>query len=210
MTPFDLLAAVPGPLVLALATVLVLCESALLVGVVLPGFGVPVAVGLLSASGAVPWWASAPSVCVAAAAGRVVAFRRGRTVASPSVPPRARAVPLVRACLDAAGHRPRTAVALSQWFAVVRTLVPRLVGTGLSTRAFVLVAVPIAVAWAGTGLTVGRLLHESSQLAAGIVGTDRVLAVAVPAVLVLALAVSWWRGRRAPSPGPRPRAGSHR
>ncbi|WP_226361309.1 hypothetical protein [Pseudonocardia sp. ICBG1142] len=68
-------------------------------------------------------------------------------------------------------------------------------GSELSLRAFVLVAAPAAVAWASTALFIGRLLHDSSELAAGIVRVDQALAVAIPVLVVLLALVSWRRAR---------------
>lgn len=199
----DILSSGPGEVMLLVATVLVIAESALLIGVVMPGFGVPIAIGVLSAAGAVPWTASVPCICIAAALGRCIAFLRGRNSDLTSTLARVRDVPMVRSCLNAVASRPRTVVVLSQWFAVVRTLVPRLAAAELSLRAFVLVAVPAAVAWASTALFLGRLLHDSSRLAAGIVRVDQTLAIGIPVLVVLTALVSWRRarGRRRPSHG---------
>lgn len=208
----DILSSGPGDVMLLVATALVVAESALLIGVVMPGLGVPIAVGVLSAAGAVPWTASVPCICLAAMLGRFLAFLRGRNSDLTSTLARVRDVPMVRSCLKAIASRPRTVVVLSQWFAVVRTLVPRLVGSELSLRAFVLVAAPAAVAWASTALFIGRLLHDSSQLAAGIVRVDQALAVAIPVLVVLLALVSWLRvrGRRRSSLGRHRGAGAPR
>lgn len=79
----DILSSGPGDVMLLVATALVVAESALLIGVVMPGLGLPIAVGVLSAAGAVPWTASVPCICIAAVLGRFLAFLRGQMSLAP-------------------------------------------------------------------------------------------------------------------------------
>lgn len=189
-----------GPGALTVATVLVIAEAALLIGVVLPGIWVPVGVGLLAAAGVIPPGAGLAVAAGAAVIGPSVGFWLGRRPSA--ITRRPRRLPAVAArLLELLRGRPRLAVAAGQWFAVSRTLVPRLAGTELSYPQFALVNVPVAAAWGAAAFVLGRLIGDGSELATrvlsvwGWVGTVLLVVVGVLVVVAVIRAARTAAGR---------------
>lgn len=195
MTEF--LAGFPGLLALVIAGVVLFAESGLLIGVFLPGAGTVLALGWLAGQGVLPVWAAALVASLATIAGCQHGFLRG---AHPGALNRRlvervgeQRMKRVESALDG---RAEPTAAISQCFAVVRTLVPRLAGrTGMSHLHFTACNTPVGVAW-GSGLALlGAFSGEAYarvQVAAGLFGLP-LLALAA-AVLVL---IWWTRGTRA-------------
>ncbi|GAB3677011.1 DedA family protein [Saccharopolyspora tripterygii] len=193
MTEF--LAGFPGLPALAIAGVVLFAESGLLIGVFLPGAGTVLALGWIAGQGALPVWSAALVASLATIAGCQHGFLRG---AHPGA--------LNRRLVDRVGEqrmqrvesaldgRAEPTAAISQCFAVVRTLVPRLAGrAGMSHPRFTACNAPVGAAW-GTGLAVlGAFSGEAYarvQAAAGLFGLPLLaLAAAV-------LALLWWTRRR--------------
>lgn len=222
-----------GAVVVLVAVAVLVAESGLLIGVVLPGISVTVGMGMLAQAGVVaaPWTATA--AVAAAVAGPSVGYwlarRRGggSTTQDPDdvagrdpdgtargapdrVPGRrpGRAAVRVpgpaRRLLRFARARPVVAVAVGQWFAVARTLMPRVAGAQLPYRRFVVVSAPVAAAWALATFELGRLLVAGSAAAARIVSAQQALAgallAALAVVVVLTLARTARRGSRDGAP----------
>lgn len=192
-------AAMLGPGVLVVAALVLVAESGLLVGVVLPGISVNIGLGVLAGTGAVPAVGAAAAAVASSVAGPSVGYWRARLAGVGMLRDDAR-IPLpARRILRIAGSRPATAVAVGQWFAVARTLVPRLAGHTLGYPRFALVSVPVAVAWAAVTFALGRLLVAGSAVAARLVSLQEALAWALLVVLAVGLlwtAVRVVRGRR--------------
>ncbi|MFP5021029.1 hypothetical protein [Pseudonocardia phyllosphaerae] len=176
-----------GPWALVLAAVALVAESGLLIGVVLPGISVPVGLGLLAGTGTVPAVAAGATAVAAAAAGPSLGFRLARREGTAFLHDR-RVPGIARRALETVEHRPALTVVVGQWFAVARTLAPRLAAdTGLPYARFALVSVPAAAAWAFATFTLGRYLVIGSATAARILSAQQVTAGVLLALLVIVL-----------------------
>ncbi|WP_020664753.1 DedA family protein [Amycolatopsis benzoatilytica] len=151
----------PAPLVYCVCALVVLAETALLPGIVLPTLSTLLLMGFLVQRGTLQLcWALA--VCVAAAvAGDQLAYWEGRLWG-----PRLRRSRLGQRIGDEKWNKAEATVArygvpavvLGRCLAGVRTLVPRVAGSaGLSYRRFFVGSVCAAMLWAGVELTVGQL-----------------------------------------------------
>ncbi|WP_060575111.1 MULTISPECIES: DedA family protein [unclassified Pseudonocardia] len=202
MTVPDALSAVAGTLgsgVLLVAALVLVAEAGLLVGVVLPGISVTVGLGVLAGTGTVPLPAAAVAAVTASVAGPSLGYWRARRAGVRPLHDDARVPPPARRVLRLAESRPAVAVAVGQWFAVARTLVPRLAGHVLAYPRFLLVSVPVAAAWSSATFTLGTLLAAGSEAAARIVSVQEIVAWALLGLLVAAAAwtaVRMVRGRR--------------
>lgn len=95
---------------------------------------------------------------------------------------------------DLIGRYGSRAVLLARWTAVLRTLVPPMVGaTNMPYRRFALVNAASAVVWVASVLGVGYLAGTSWRALSGYLGAA---AVSVPAALLLAVVAVWWLRRR--------------
>lgn len=132
MTVLDLVELVrpAGYAVLALAALLLVAESALLIGVVLPGISVTVGLGVLAETGAVATPVATVTAVAAAVLGPSLGYRAARRARAGWIAAHAPERSLGLA-LDLARNRPLVSVGVGQWFAVARTLVPRLAGSTL-------------------------------------------------------------------------------
>lgn len=157
----------PAALVLAVAAVVLALESGVVVGVLLPGSTLLVALGVWSAASGTP---AVLPIAVAAAAsvlGALAGWRRGRGRRGTSGHGRlrARVDPAVRRTRDWLATRGTGGVvlvlAVAHWAAGTRTLTPRVAGgAGVPFR---LVAPVIAVsgsAWAATVVLLARALGQ--------------------------------------------------
>jgi membrane-associated protein len=191
----EFLAGFPGLLALAIAAAVLFAESGLLIGVFLPGSGTVLALGWLAGQGALPVWAAALTASVATIAGCQHGFFRG---AHPGA--------LNRRLVDRVGEqrvkriesamdgRAKPTTAISQCFAVVRTLVPRLAGrSGMPHLHFTACNVPVGAFW-GIGLTLlGAWSGEAYTRVHTAVGLLGLPLVALAAVV---LGLVWWFRRR--------------
>ena len=182
----DLAAALPAPAVLAATAVLLVVESGLLVGIVLPGSTLLVALGL---------WAhlvppALPATVVVAAAATVtganLAWWRGRSGSGWG------SRPSVRARADRAHHwlagrgGPATAVLLvcGHWAAVARPIMPRVAGgAGVPYRIAGPALAASGAAWAATLVLLGNRVGPQVVTHAG--WAPIVAVVLVVAVLVV-------------------------
>lgn len=137
----------PTPVVPALAASLLVAESALLAGVVLPGASAVLALGVLARVGFVPPAAAVLAAALGAITGQQIAYLRG----APSVPARLRG--LARRAERALRDGGLPAVCAAQWVVGMRTVAPRLASTaGVPYRRFAPASAANATVWA-TALT---------------------------------------------------------
>lgn len=204
----DALLAMSGVLgrgVLLVAAVLLVAESGLLIGVILPGISVTIGLGVLAGTGVVPASAGCAAAIAAAVAGPSLGYWRARRRGTPASGVDGRVPGPARRILRLAEARPTVAVLIGQWFAVARTLVPRLAGHTLTYPRFVTLSVPVATGWAVATFGLGRLLVTGSTAAARAVSAQQVLAnlvLAALAVVLLWTAVRSFRHRGHRSAGP--------
>ncbi|PXY29340.1 DedA family protein [Prauserella endophytica] len=182
------LAGLPRPLLLVVAGLLVTAEAGLLIGVALPGASAVIAIGVLARGGLAEPALAAATVALAAVVGTQLAYLRGRQGALPTPRrlhgPRGRALGLLE-------RRGVAALGVAQWFAVTRTLTPRLAGYGgMTYRRFAAVSVPVAALWGATLTTLGYVAASAYDSLAQWFGLSAVAVLA-------AVAVVGWLVRRA-------------
>jgi membrane protein DedA with SNARE-associated domain len=188
--------------VLAVAVLLVMGETAVILGLLFPVEATLLFVGFLAYLGEIPLAPVVALLVGAAVAGDALALRSGRKYG-----PRVRASRFGRwvgpdrwAKADRVLHRfgGRSAF-LARWIPFVRTLLPRLAGgAGIRYRAFAPWNLPGAATAVGSQVVLGYLAGASYQRAATWAGrlTLGVLAVAM-VVAVLAHTAVWLRRRAA-------------
>jgi membrane protein DedA with SNARE-associated domain len=198
----DALATLPGPLLLAVVCAAALLETAVLLGLVLPGELVVLLGASIAAGGA----AAPPLVAVAAASGAVagdgLGFALGRRLG-----PRLRTGRLGRlvgerrwqraeAFLARSGGR---AVVAARFVGLVRPLAPPLAGlSGLPYRRFAPASALGAVLWSILLVALGTAAGSSARAVADDLGRIGwgVVAIGIPVALVVAAG----RRRRAATP----------
>ena len=177
------------PLFVGVAAVLILCETALVVGLVLPGLSALLALGFAISTGLVHPGLGYPAAVGAAMAGGQIAYRLGRRAGFARLLARVRRRAPGEAAVDLVDRGPRTAVVAGQWIVGVRTFVPRIAGAqGMPYRVFTACQLTSAGVWATTGTTVGLLAGELYQR----VG----MAVTVAGVAVIVLLAVFVAGSR--------------
>ncbi|GII53293.1 hypothetical protein Pth03_16820 [Planotetraspora thailandica] len=187
----DLLGHLQPPFLLAVAWMFIVAEAGTLIGVVLPGTSVLVALGYFSHLGLLPFGASIAVAASAAVAGTHLGYFQGRR--------RRDAVSLHRLAdrfAPEAWRRGRRmverrgvwAVVTGQWFGSARTLVPRLSGwAGMPYRTFASATVPTASAWAATLVTLSRYLApEAIEQVTGHLAVAGLLLVLIVVAVVYA------------------------
>ncbi|MBN9799629.1 MULTISPECIES: DedA family protein [Pseudonocardia] len=202
-----------GTGLLVVAAVALVVESGLLIGVVLPGISVTVGLGVLAGTGTVPGVAAGLTAAVAGAAGPSVGYWRGRR-GGPAALHSRRGLPAAAGrALPLAERRPLLAVALGQWFAVVRTLVPRVTSGVLPYHRFAAVSIPVASVWGLATFALGGLLARGSATAARLVAAQEATAhLFLLALLpvVVGMLVGGLRRRRLGQPPDSPRPSRRR
>jgi membrane-associated protein len=184
----------PAPVVLLIAAGWLMAESGLLIGAVLPGASVAMALGLFARGGAFPLAVAIVTAVVATAAGSQYGYFRGWRVTTAGAGWLTRLVERKlgaereQRLLDGLRQRARWAAGTAHCVAVVRTLVPRMAGRAqVPYGRFVVSDVIGAVVW-GTGVTVIGYLagaaYESAQRFLGLLGPPLIVAV-------LAVVVGW-------------------
>ncbi len=206
------MAALAGELgagLLVVAAVALVLESGLLIGVVLPGISVTVGLGVLAGSGTVPGVAAGLTAAVAGAAGPSLGYWRGRRGGAAAVRSRRGLPAAADRVLRLTERRPVLAVALGQWFAVVRTLVPRVTSGVLPYHRFAAVSIPVASVWGLATFALGGLLARGSATAARLVAaqqaTAHLLLLALLLLVVVGMLVRGLRRRRLGRPPDSPR-----
>ncbi|WP_051581313.1 DedA family protein [Pseudonocardia acaciae] len=199
-TDLTWLGPLPVPVLLMVLVLLLVAETALVIGVFLPGATAALALGALARLGSVPVSPVVFAAAAAAALGGQLAYLAGRRSAARSgsiagrleraLRPRHRELLTTMLRERGAG-----AVVLGQWIIGVRTLMPRLAGhAGLSYRRFSAHQLPTASAWAAT------LVLSGYGVGAAYERYGPAVAAAASVVLVLVEAA---RRRRTRSRSPR-------
>jgi membrane-associated protein len=188
----------PAGLVLAVAAVVLALESGLVVGVVLPGSTLLVALGVWSAASDTAAWQPIGVAATASVLGALTGWRRGhgrRGLPGGHGRLRAQVDPAVRrtrAWLTAQGTvGTAVVVGTAHWAAVTRTLVPRVAGgAGVPFRVVAPVIAVSGTAWATTVVLLARALGQR-------VADDASWAPAVVlGVVGVALVLRHWRAAR--------------
>jgi membrane-associated protein len=191
----------PAGAVLAPAAAVLLAESRLLLGLVLPAASLVIALGVLAGVGIVPAPAAVVTVTLATVLGAALAHRAVEGGdADPLVPVGGRlrrVLPprvvgfvdgVVEAWAAALGRRPVGAAALAQWVTGARTLAPRLAArAGVPLGTMLRGTIPAAILWSSVLVTAGAIGGTALQVARG--------PVAVAGIFILLLA-GWFLGRR--------------
>ncbi|MGW0432736.1 DedA family protein [Micromonospora sp. NPDC003197] len=189
----------PTPVVYLLAALVVMAETAVIVGLLLPGEATLLLVGFLAYTGTLRLAPVLIVTIVAAVIGDALAFRSGRRHG-----PRLRASGWGLRIGEARWRRADTmlerlggrGVFGARWVAFARTLVPRLAGgAGMPYRRFVLWNLAGVVTWVGGSVLVGYLAGGSYETVSRVLGdaTGAVLGL-IATVVVIAL-VGRWLGR---------------
>lgn len=181
----ELLAGLPGPLLLAAVALALVAEGGLLLGLVIPGTALVLGTGALAEVAAIPL----PAAIAATAAGTVAGGQLGSRLGHRR---RADRAPFAGTPRIAAGawpglgrlllRRPASTVALGQWLSCGRVLVPRSAGwAATSHRRFTVAQTVSGVAWAAALTTVG---HGATAAARG--GLTTALGLLTAAVVAVA------------------------
>ncbi|GAB2961188.1 hypothetical protein GCM10027280_57460 [Micromonospora polyrhachis] len=194
-----LLRELPAPVVYLLAAIVVMAETAVIVGLLLPGEATLLLVGFLAYTGTLRLAPVLIVTVVAAAAGDALAFRSGRRHG-----PRLRAsgwgvrIGEARwrradAMLERLGGR---GVFGARWVAFARTLVPRLAGgAGMPYRRFVLWNLAGVVTWVGGSVLAGYLAGGSYETVSRVLGDATGAVLGLIATIVVIALVGRWLGR---------------
>ncbi|MBT2269502.1 DedA family protein [Rhodococcus erythropolis] len=218
--PSDLLTGLPPVWLLVTSGVLITAEVGTLIGVVLPGVTAVLALGYLCSSGTVdPVTAGVVAIGCEIGGGHL-AYARGRyarsTRTSGKIRRRVKTVvdkhfsrssswsrSIELRAMGLMERRGAWAIVLCQWFAGVRTVTPRLVGSaGMSYRRFALAQVPSAALWVCTWMSAGAVAGATYER---IATTISVVGLAVLAVILLAVSM-WATVRRRQGSGHRRRS----
>jgi membrane-associated protein len=174
---------VPVPLVLLVAAIMLVAESGLFIGVVLPGATVPLSLGVLSQLGSVGFVSAVLTVAAASLLGSQLSYLAARRRPPAGFGMLSRwAEPLVRRASTLLARRPAAGAAAGRMIGGVRTVVP-IVAARAGVRNARLAAgdVPAALLWAaglvGLGHGAGAALDEA-RLAVGLLGLPLLFAIA--------------------------------
>lgn len=201
----DAVIGLPPWLVLTLVFLLPALEASVFIGLLVPGEVAVLVGGVVAHGGALPLWAVVLAAVSGAAAGDQVGFfvgrRYGRRLLDRAPARLVRSGDVDRA-LDLVRRRGAVAVVLGRWAAALRALVPGIAGmSGMRRAPFTAANLAGGAIWA-TAISVAGYLAGASYRALESrlgLGGEVVLAVVVAAVLV------WvWRGRRRAAGSERP------
>lgn len=186
--------------VYAVVAALAFFESALFVGMVLPGETAMVLAGVLAARGNITLPMMLAVAALAAVGGDQVGYVLGRTVGLRLRTSRmGRAVGQRRwdrAEQSVAEHGP-WAVVGARWIAVLRALVPTVAGTmNMPYRRFLLANTAGGVSWAMTAVLLGYFAGGSVRNAQDLLARTSLTGVIVLAVLLTLLGLNRYRRRR--------------
>ncbi|GAA3577149.1 DedA family protein [Amycolatopsis ultiminotia] len=150
----------PAPLIYVVCALVIMAETALLPGIVLPTLSTLLLMGFLVQRGTLTWWLTLPVAVAAAVAGDQLAYLEGRHWG-----PRLRTSRFARRIGPRRWEKAEAtvtrygvpAVVLGRCLAGLRTLVPRVAGSvGLPYCRFLVSSLGAAVVWAGVELSVGQ------------------------------------------------------
>lgn len=171
--------ALPGPLLLVIAALSVAAETALTIGLILPGASALIGLGLLAGLGVIELPVAVLSAGAAAVTGGQLGYRLGGRTRLPPSWDRCR-----RATAERLGRAGPSALLATQWVVGARTIAPRLAAeAGFGLRRFSVVQVPTALVWGATLVVAGAVLGEQAA------ETGPLLAAAVAGTWVLVYAV---------------------
>jgi membrane-associated protein len=185
----ETLSGLPAPLVLIVATVLLFAESGLVVGIVLPGAGLVLSLGLLSGLGVVDLASTVVTVTAATLLGSQFAFlsARHRDPAGFGLV-RRHAKPVLARSSRFLERNPAVGVVTGRLVGGVRTVVPIVAAqAGVRHGQFLAADAPTALGWTGLLVTLGHLAGSALDQVRVVVGL-----VGLPLVL-LWLAIHYWR-----------------
>ncbi|GAA3396588.1 DedA family protein [Cryptosporangium minutisporangium] len=194
----------PGPLVVALAAVILAAEPAVLAGVVLPSVSTALGLGFLAYSGTLNLPIALATAMVAVIAGDGAGYVVGRRTAGRPAAGSARRGGFLQRRLDGAltraaallGRHGGRAVFVARWAVGARTLVPRLAGAGgMSPGAFLRYSVPAGLLWSGLYVGAGYLAGSSYQQVSAVAGQASLGLVMVAVAVVAGIAAGRWLGR---------------
>ena len=182
---------IAGPLLLAGVAVALAVESALLLGLVIPGTTIALTLGAVAQTGTVGLGAAIATVSVGAISGGQLGYQAGRRPRSKST---SHAVPQVlihmgtrlgSALEQSLRNRPATAIAAAQWLSSGRVLMPRAAGRSqVSHRRFTAAHTPAGLAWAAAMTTLGYTVTAATR---DVVALGLGLAAGAAVVLALVL-----------------------
>lgn len=206
----QVLTSLPAWVVLGAVFLLPAAEAALFIGLVVPGETAVIVGGVLAHEGRVSLWAVVLAATAGAIAGDQIGYLVGRRYGSgllQRLPRRLGRSGDVERALDLLARRGAAAVALGRWVAALRALVPGLAGmSGLGRARFTIANVLGGALWATTVAVAGYLAGASYRVLASRLGTaGEVLA----GLLLIALAVLWWRRHRRAQRGGRTEPALH-
>jgi undecaprenyl-diphosphatase len=189
----------PPLLVYLIAAVIVAGETAVIVGLLVPGEATLLLVGFLAYTGTLRLGPAMAVMIAAAALGDGLAFRSGRRYG-----PRLRAsrwgVRIGEARWEKAdemlGRLGGRGVFGARWVAFARTLVPRLAGwSGMPYRRFAPWNLAGVVTWVGGSVLVGYLAGGSYATVSGYLGDATAAVLVLLASIVVIVLVGRWLGR---------------
>lgn len=183
-----ILHAIPAPLVIVAACLLPAAETALMIGLVIPGELIAVAAGILAARGHVPVSAVAGAAVVGAIAGDSIGFLIGRHFRR-AISRRLFAKRWNRT-QEWLKRRGMPAIFLARFTAFVRSVMPAAVGAAkIPYGKFLAWNVPAGILWGTGSVLLGYYAARSSE------SVLRWVAIAALA-LITAFAIFTWRTRR--------------
>lgn len=193
-----------------LAVVLLTAEAGLLIGVVLPSSSLVVGLGALAGAGtmapSVAALSAAAATVLGAALGHRTAARSGGGACPPDDGITGRLLPAgVRALgnrvsapwVDAVGRRPVRAAAAAQFFAVARTLAPRMAArAGVPLPVMLRGTMPAALVWSSSLVAIGALASSAATRLDNASALLGVLAVLTASGVLIRRGVRQGGGRR--------------
>lgn len=171
----EIFRSIPAPLVIVAALLLPAAETALLIGLLIPGELVVVAAGICAASGGVSLTAVMAAAVVGAIAGDSIGFFMGRRLRT-TISRRLSAKRWNRA-QEWLKRRGRPAIFLARFTPFLRSVMPPTAGAAkINYRVFLLWSVPAGILWGAGSALLGyyaarhsvALLHWAATIALGL------------------------------------------
>ncbi|MEO7070591.1 MAG: DedA family protein [Nostocoides sp.] len=188
---FDTLLRLSGWPVYAVTAAVIFGETALFVGLVLPGETVLVLASVLAARGNISWWLLGVVAIVAAVGGDTTGYLLGRRLGphlEASRLGRRRSPERWAQAHDRIATRGARAVLTGRWVGFVRSFVPWLAGMGLMPfRPFIVADLIGVSSWVGACIALGFVAHGSFQRAQALASDA---AIAIVALVVAAVVVT--------------------
>lgn len=190
----DFFLALPAPVVVAAAFFLPALETALLLGLVVPGELVVIAAGILAGRGRVPLAPLLAASVAGAVAGDSIGYFVGRKFRD-RIPARLRGRRWARAC-DWLRKKGPPAVFVARFTAFLRSVMPAAAGAArVRYRGFVLWDVPAGVIWGTGSVLLGYYAARQSETVIRWTGRVGLVLLAVAIVFFVRLMHRRRRGR---------------